>query len=105
MIICGLFNDAVNSSDNMVPNDMKIHEEWIGKHMEGNSQDLIWGISLEGLRKITKNLGQNSQCMGCALNMGPPDYEAGVLTTQKWHLVQYLEIDILSNAPTQSTNH
>jgi hypothetical protein len=27
MIICGLFNDAVNSSDNMVPNDMKIHEE------------------------------------------------------------------------------
>jgi acyl-CoA synthetase (AMP-forming)/AMP-acid ligase II len=43
-IICGLFNDAVNSSDNIQSNDVKTNEEWIGKHMGGKkNQHLIWG--------------------------------------------------------------
>jgi hypothetical protein len=39
------------------------------------------GIFLEGLRKTTKNLRQDSQSQGRDLNMGPTEYEAGVLTT------------------------
>jgi hypothetical protein len=44
-------------------------------------------ICLEGLRKTTKNLSQDSQSLGWDLNHGPPKYEAGVLTTQPWRLV------------------
>jgi hypothetical protein len=35
---------------------------------------------LEGLRKITKNLRQDSQFPGRDVKPGPPDYEAEVLT-------------------------
>jgi hypothetical protein len=38
------------------------------------------GICLEELRKTTK-LGQGSWSLGQDLNLGPPEYEAGVLTT------------------------
>jgi hypothetical protein len=40
------------------------------------------GICLEGLRKTTKNLSQVSRSPGRDLNPGPPEYEAGVLTTR-----------------------
>jgi hypothetical protein len=43
------------------------------------------GICLEGLRKTTKNLSQDSQSLGQDLNPGPPKYNAGVLTTQPRH--------------------
>jgi hypothetical protein len=39
-------------------------------------------ICLEGLRKTTKSLSQDSRSPGRDLNLGPPKYEAGVLTTQ-----------------------
>jgi hypothetical protein len=38
-------------------------------------------IQLEGLRKTTKNLSQDSRSQGRDLNLGPPKYEVGVLTT------------------------
>jgi hypothetical protein len=40
------------------------------------------GICLEGLRKTTKNIGQDSRSPGPDLNSGPPEYEAGVLATR-----------------------
>jgi hypothetical protein len=40
------------------------------------------GIRLGGLRKTTKNLSQGSRSPGRDLNPGPPEYEAGVLTTR-----------------------
>jgi hypothetical protein len=40
------------------------------------------GICLEGLRKATKNFSQDSRSPGRDLNSGPPEYEAGMLTTR-----------------------
>jgi hypothetical protein len=37
------------------------------------------GICLKRMRKITKNLSQNSRSPGRDLNLGPPEYEAGVV--------------------------
>jgi hypothetical protein len=38
------------------------------------------GICLEGLRKTTKTLIQDSRSQGRDLNPVPPEYEAGLLT-------------------------
>jgi hypothetical protein len=50
--------------------------------MEGSNRGLLLkyypGIRLEGLRKTTKNLSQDSRYPGGDFNPGPP--EAGVLT-------------------------
>jgi hypothetical protein len=40
------------------------------------------GICLEGPRKTTKNLSQDSLSPGRDLNPVPPEYDAGLLTTQ-----------------------
>jgi hypothetical protein len=40
------------------------------------------GIRLEGLRKNHEKLSQDSRSPGRDLNPEPPEYEAGVLTTQ-----------------------
>jgi hypothetical protein len=40
------------------------------------------GICLEELRKTTKNLSHDSRFSGRDMNLGPIDYEAGVLTTR-----------------------
>jgi hypothetical protein len=40
------------------------------------------GICLDGLRKTTKKLSQDSKSVGRDLNPGPPDYKTGVLTTR-----------------------
>jgi hypothetical protein len=39
------------------------------------------GICLGGLRKYMKNLRQDSWCLDQDINLEPPGYEAGVLTT------------------------
>jgi hypothetical protein len=53
--------------------------------MEGSGRGLILryypGIRLEGLRKTTKKLSQDSQSPGRDLNLEPPEYKVGVLTT------------------------
>jgi hypothetical protein len=46
------------------------------------------GICLEGLRKTTKILSQDSRHPGRDLNQGSPEEEAGVLTTVS--IVNYL---------------
>jgi hypothetical protein len=50
------------------------------------------GICLEGLTKTTKNLSQHSRSPGRDLNPGPPEYEAGVLTTRTLSLVISLPV-------------
>jgi hypothetical protein len=40
------------------------------------------GICLKGLRNTTKELRENSRSLGWNLNLGYPEYEAGVLTIQ-----------------------
>jgi hypothetical protein len=54
--------------------------------VEGSGRGLILryspGICLEGLRKFTENFSQDSPSPGQYFNPGPPEYEAGVLTTR-----------------------
>jgi hypothetical protein len=64
------------------------------KDLEENGRGLIWryypGISLEKLRKTTNNFSQYSRYPGRDLNKGPPEYEAGVLTSQPRRVVRPL---------------
>jgi hypothetical protein len=67
----------------------------ISRRMRGCGRKWSWpnsryypGICLEGLRQITKNLGQDSRPSGRDLNPGPPEYEAGMLTTRPWRSVK-----------------
>jgi hypothetical protein len=55
------------------------------------------GICLEGLRKTTEALGQDSQSPGWDLNPGPPKYEVGVLTSWLWYLVLTYEVRLFNN--------
>jgi hypothetical protein len=41
-------------------------------------------IFREGLNKTTKNISQDGRYLGQGLDPGPPEYEAGVLTTTKF---------------------
>jgi hypothetical protein len=51
------------------------------------------GTCLQGLRKTTDNLSQDSRFPGRDLNLEPPEYEAGVLTTRPRRSV-YLGIEL-----------
>jgi hypothetical protein len=62
--------------------------------VEGNGRGLIVRyypiICLEELRKAMKNLSQDSRSPGRDLNLGPPECEAGLLTTQSLRLVFFI---------------
>jgi hypothetical protein len=55
-------------------------------NLEGSSLGLILrycpGILLKGVRNITKHISQDTRSPGRDLNLGLPEYEVGVLTTQ-----------------------
>jgi hypothetical protein len=58
------------------------------RYWKGYGRKWLWGnfryypcIRLEELRKTTKNISQDSWSQGQDLNLGPPKYEAAVLTT------------------------
>jgi hypothetical protein len=73
--------------DYKASNKMVVSEWRIGKDLKGRGSGLILryypGIRLEGLRKTTKNLSKDSRSPGRDLNLGPPEYEAGVSITQQ----------------------
>jgi hypothetical protein len=51
------------------------------KDVEGSGRGLIFRynpICLQGLRETKKNISENSRYPGRDLNLGPPEYEAGV---------------------------
>jgi hypothetical protein len=57
---------------------MKEHErKWSSPNLRHYS-----GICLKGLRKITKNLSEDSQSLNQDLNLEPPIYEAGA---KQWY--------------------
>jgi hypothetical protein len=62
-----------------------MNDELERKYSGGSGRSLILmyysGIRLEGLSKTTLNLSQGSRSPMRDLNPGPPEYEAGVLTT------------------------
>jgi hypothetical protein len=62
--------------------------------MEGSDCGLRYCpiICLEELRKTTRNLSQDSRSLGQDLNLGPSEYEAGVLTTQSQCLIMFLQL-------------
>jgi hypothetical protein len=63
-----------------------IDELWIGKDLETS-----YGIYLEGLRKATENLSQDSRCPGLDSNQAPSKFKSEVLgppgfsTAGPWH--------------------
>jgi hypothetical protein len=72
--------------DYIAPNEGMISEWWIGKDLEGSDRVLILmyypGIFLEGLRKVTKTLSQNSPSALQDMNPRPLKFEAGLLTSR-----------------------
>jgi hypothetical protein len=56
------------------------------KYLEGSGRVLFLryypDICIEGLRKPTKNISQDSRSSGRDLKPGPPENKAGVLTTR-----------------------
>jgi hypothetical protein len=63
------------------------------KYLGGSCRGLIPryypGNFLEGMRKTTKNLSQDSRSPGRGLNPGLPEYEAGVLITRPQRSVTF----------------
>jgi hypothetical protein len=88
LFIYSLFNDAFSISDNIASNERMI-VFWIGKDVEGSGngliQDTILAFACRDWGKH-ENLSQDSRSLGRDLNPGPPEYEAGVLTTLPWRI-------------------
>jgi hypothetical protein len=78
-----------------------IGEWWTGTDVEGSGRGLILehypSICLEGLRKIIRNLSQDSCSPGQDLKPGPPEYEAGVLTRSSAKFGRNCHTDKLHN--------
>jgi hypothetical protein len=62
-----------------------VNEKWNEKDVGGSINDLnlryYLNIYLEGLRKTMMDLSQDSWSSGQGLNLGPLEYEAGLVTT------------------------
>jgi hypothetical protein len=78
-LICCLHNYAVTSSDHVSYNYNTIKGRWIGNDAQGNDRGLLV-ICLETLKK-TRKLRKESQSLIRYLNQEPPEYDAGMLTT------------------------
>jgi hypothetical protein len=92
----GCFNDAVSSSDYIAASDKMINEQM---NWKGDGRKRLWTnlsyypcINLEGLRKTIKSLNQENRFPSRDLSPGPPEYEAGVLTTRPLHSITLLTI-------------
>jgi hypothetical protein len=72
--------------------------KWIEKDVEGSGRGLIQGTTwhLPGGTEENheKTFSHDSQSPGWDLNPGPPEYEAGVLTSRPWHSVSEYLIDM-----------
>jgi hypothetical protein len=75
-----------SDSDYIGPNEGVIAESRNGKDVVGSGRGLIIryypGVCLEGLKKTTKSLSQDSRSLGRDLKPGPPEYEAQMLNTR-----------------------
>jgi hypothetical protein len=81
--------------------------------LEGSGRGLILryypGIRLDGLRKTTTKFNQGSRSPSRKLNLGPPEYEAGVLATRPRRLVcdalEYAQMTELFFTHTHTHTH
>jgi hypothetical protein len=73
-MVGSLFNDAFSVTRLYSVDDRMIRERLIGQDSVGSGRGLIVryypGIRLEGLRKMTKNLNQNSRSPGPRIERG-----------------------------------
>jgi hypothetical protein len=63
----------------------------VGESVRGLILRYYPGIRLEGVKKTTKNLRQDSRSPVRDLNLGPLKYKAGVLTAGPQRSVQWYE--------------
>jgi hypothetical protein len=72
-------------------NERMIGEWWIGNDVAGSDHCLIKVLShhLPGTEENHKNLSQDSRFLGKDLNLGPPEYEVEILTTQPQLTLKY----------------
>jgi hypothetical protein len=91
MHFSSLFNDVFEIKDYKASNKRVINEWWIRKDLEESGRRIILryylGIRMEGLRKSTKNVSQDSRSPDRDLK--PHKYEAQLLTTRQWRSVAY----------------
>jgi hypothetical protein len=77
--------------------------------LEGSGRILILryytGIRLEGLRKSTRILSQDSRSSVRKLNPGPIQYEAGVLITRPGHVAQTSPLEYFATWEAISKEH
>jgi hypothetical protein len=83
LFIIYLFIDAFRSWYYVALNERLIGEWWIGKEVGERGRRLIPG----GTEENHENIGQNSLSPNLDLNLGPPEYDAGVLALN--HKVRY----------------
>jgi hypothetical protein len=73
--ICGLFIDAISSSDCVASNDRMLNECWFGEDTEGSGHDLI-DVTLPHLRRGTQEkngkTSYDSRSAGRATNLRLP---------------------------------
>jgi hypothetical protein len=89
-----MVNDVFSTTQNIASNEKVIHEWWTGKYLEGSGRNLIStfspALSWTDWGKPRHILSQGSRTSSWGLNPGPPQYEAGVLTTRPRRSVVYL---------------
>jgi hypothetical protein len=89
--ICSLFNYALSVTQHNVEwKDDRWMVNWKGCGRKRSWPKLRYypGICLEGPRKTTKNINQNSRSPGWNLNSEPPEHDVRALTTRPQHSVQ-----------------
>jgi hypothetical protein len=90
LFICRLFNDSFSVTNTVLYNVQWKGAKliWIGKELERSGRGLILRyyavIRIDGPKKTTKSLSEDSRCSGRYLSPKPPEYEAGVLITRPW---------------------
>jgi hypothetical protein len=82
--VCRLFNDAFSVTQTVQWNCDKRIVNWKGFGMKWSLYNfkVLSRISPGGTDVNTKNLIQDSRSAGQNLNLGPPEYKAGVLATR-----------------------
>jgi hypothetical protein len=90
-LVGSLFNDTFSVTRLYSVDDRMISEWWIEKKNLGSGRGLILrychDFRMEGLRKNTKNSVDIARRRGRESAAGPPEHEAGVLTTRPRRLV------------------
>jgi hypothetical protein len=98
-----LFNDAFSViSRCMAWNEGGDKKCWVREDVQGSGRGLILmyypSIYLDGLKKNTENLSQDSRSLDWYLNPGHPEYQAGVLKPLDHDIKGMLSVNISSNS-------